>query len=431
MWKSFLAMMLLAAASIVQAITLEIHEKEMRTYKVGETVTFTVTAYESAGKKLSAGKFRLFFRDSGGKNIKKYQDIDLSKGNPVTVTAKLDHPGFITLMPSACTMPDGSVVKWVRKRPEPFGGAAVEPEKIRAGSEKPADFDKFWADGIKQYEKVPVKVELTTDIKMKGYRCYRVTVDFPDKSGSVNGFLAVPDAPGKYPAVVTVPGAGEGVIGAHVAFSPKYKHIKLAMNVHPFKSATTLEEQKKLYADYNKTFAPSAYYYSNAEDRNKYIFRNVWLAINRSISCVTELKEFDGKNLAVTGGSQGGASALALGYLNKNITCVVANIPAFCDHHAWKNGRLEGWPKMHTFLKGKADSESIYFDGVHFASGITAPTLIGVGYVDVTCPPATVFAAYNNLKCPKKIVRMYRTGHDLTDEMRKTAFEFLNKEMSR
>ena len=146
---------------------------------------------------------------------------------------------------------------------------------------------------------------------------------------------------------------------------------------------------------------------------------------------MTELKEFDGKNLAVTGGSQGGASALALGYLNKNITCVVANVPALCDHHAWKNGRLEGWPKMHTFLTGKADSESIYFDGVHFASGITAPTLIGVGYVDVTCPPATVFAAYNNLKCPKQLVRMYRTGHDLTDEMRKTAFEFLNKEMSR
>jgi cephalosporin-C deacetylase len=36
-----------------------------------------------------------------------------------------------------------------------------------------------------------------------------------------------------------------------------------------------------------------------------------------------------------------------------------------------------------------------YIDGVNFARYETAPTLFSVGLMDVTCPPSTVFAAYN------------------------------------
>ena len=36
-----------------------------------------------------------------------------------------------------------------------------------------------------------------------------------------------------------------------------------------------------------------------------------------------------------------------------------------------------------------------YFDGVHFATRATAPTLFSVGLMDPICPPSTVFAAYH------------------------------------
>lgn len=434
MLKFFLSSAMLSAAVITQAITLEIVESEMRSYKVGEKVTFTLTAKDDSGEKLSAGKFRLYFRDSGGKNYQKPLAVDLSKTNPLTVTTQLDHPGFIFLTPSKLTTPDGKQLQWKRKTPEPFGGAAVEPEKIRTGGEKPADFDQFWSDGLKSYENVPVEVTPAPEIKRKGYKCYHVKVSFPDGSGQVYGFLAIPQKPGKYPAVVSVPGAGPGTPGLYVAFAPqKIKTIILTMNVHPFKAARNMPEQRKLYNDYVKQFDDGGYAHSNVEDRNKYFFRNVWLAISRAIDHTATLPEFDGKNFAATGGSQGGATALAMAYLNKNITCVAANIPAMCDHHAWKAGRLESWPKIRTKLKGKGKSDDTiaYFDAAFFASSIKVPVFIGLGYVDVTTPPATVYAAYNNLPGPKEIMPLYGIGHAGTAELFKKANAFLSREMNK
>ncbi len=36
-----------------------------------------------------------------------------------------------------------------------------------------------------------------------------------------------------------------------------------------------------------------------------------------------------------------------------------------------------------------------YFDGVHLGARATAPALFSVALMDMTCPPSTVFAAYN------------------------------------
>ena len=429
MLKSFLSLIILFAVAVTQAVVLEIAESEMRSYKAGEKVTFTVTAKDRQGQKLTAGKFNLMFRDSGRNILRKSLPVDLSKNNPLTVTAELDHPGFIFIQPTTLIMPDGSKKGWVRKTPEPYGGAAVEPEKIRAATEKPADFDQFWSDGTASYRNVPVEVVPAPEIKQKNYKCFKVTVKFPDQSGAVYGFLAIPLKPGKYPAVVSVPGAGPGAVMPYSSFAPDCPVIRLAMNVHPFPAAATMDEQRKLYKEYNSQFAPLGYWDLNAENRDKYFYRNVWLAINRAVDHVASLEEFNGKNMAVTGGSQGGGTALVLAYLNKNITCAVANAPAFCDLKAWKAGRQSGWPKLHDKLNGKADNVAPYFDNVNFALGIRVPVLISVGYVDPTCPPASIYAAYNNLPGVKEIVHMYRTGHSSTPEMRKKAIEFLNKYM--
>ena len=65
-----------------------------------------------------------------------------------------------------------------------------------------------------------------------------------------------------------------------------------------------------------------------------------------------------------------------------------------------------------------------YFDCVNFASGITVPTYIGVGFVDTTCPPAGVYAMYNALAGKKKIYDMHRLGHKIPPEMNKLASDF-------
>jgi cephalosporin-C deacetylase-like acetyl esterase len=77
-----------------------------------------------------------------------------------------------------------------------LGAAAVEPEKIQPGAPVPADFEKFWQDGIKMWEKAEVVTtpapEFDKNAKFKNFKNYRIKVTFPDKSGAIDGFLSIP-----------------------------------------------------------------------------------------------------------------------------------------------------------------------------------------------------------------------------------------------
>jgi cephalosporin-C deacetylase len=44
-----------------------------------------------------------------------------------------------------------------------------------------------------------------------------------------------------------------------------------------------------------------------------------------------------------------------------------------------------------------------YFDGMNFAVRAKAPALFSVALMDKTCPPSTVYAAYNHYAGPKEI----------------------------
>ena len=51
-----------------------------------------------------------------------------------------------------------------------------------------------------------------------------------------------------------------------------------------------------------------------------------------------------------------------------------------------------------------------YFDGINFAARGRGAALFSVGLMDETCPPSTVFAAYNHYGGPKEI-RVWRYNH--------------------
>jgi cephalosporin-C deacetylase-like acetyl esterase len=50
----------------------------------------------------------------------------------------------------------------------------------------------------------------------------------------------------------------------------------------------------------------------------------------------------------------------------------------------------------------------------HFAARAKAPGFFTVGFIDTTCPPTTVYAAYNALSTPKEIFPEVASGHTVT-----------------
>lgn len=426
--KKFLLLLSAICSISAMADYLDIAPTELRHYKVNEKVTFKVAAYDSKGKLLNSGKFELAVKDSGKNKIMKNIVVDLSKQNDFTFVTSLARPGFILVSASSLKLDDGKTVKWANKPYRPLGGAAVEPEKIQSAAPRPADFDKFWADGLEEFKQAKVTV---TPIKIKraGYDVSRIKVQFPGDRGAIDGFISIPqDRSRKYPAQIGVPGAGAGVVSVVPYYRGKAPAIEVWMNVHKFPTAGNSKEQKARFEKYNASVPEKHYRFANINDRDKYFFRDVWLALSKAVDYVAELKEFDGKNFASIGSSQGGGTALAVAYLNKKISCVVANVPAFCDHSGWQAKRSNGWPNAHTAMKGKGDAVMPYFDGVNFASGITVPALICVGHVDTTCPPAGVYAMYNQLAGKKSMYDMHRLGHAVPAEFKKLIVNFYKAE---
>ena len=52
-----------------------------------------------------------------------------------------------------------------------------------------------------------------------------------------------------------------------------------------------------------------------------------------------------------------------------------------------------------------------YFDPVHFARRITCPVMVTVGFVDNTCFPSGIYAAYNQLAGEKTVLNCLESGH--------------------
>ncbi|OQW95092.1 MAG: acetylxylan esterase, partial [Verrucomicrobia bacterium A1] len=101
-------------------------------------------------------------------------------------------------------------------------------------------------------------------------------------------------------------------------------------------------------------------------------------------------------------------------------------VPAGCDHTGFKVGRINGWPKF--IATGEDPPPNVveavrYFDAVNFAARAKAPGIVTVGFIDTTCPPTGVYAAYNALSGRKQIFDDIPTGHANSPEAMKAMRE--------
>jgi cephalosporin-C deacetylase len=123
--------------------------------------------------------------------------------------------------------------------------------------------------------------------------------------------------------------------------------------------------------------------------------------------------------VAVTGGSQGGALALAAAALNPDVVRVChADVPFLCDiQRAITLAPQAPYTEIPEFLAQNitliepALNTLRYVDCALLARRITAATLMSVGLMDDVCPPSTVFAAYNEISSAKEIAVFPYSGH--------------------
>jgi cephalosporin-C deacetylase len=127
----------------------------------------------------------------------------------------------------------------------------------------------------------------------------------------------------------------------------------------------------------------------------------------------------DPDRVVVAGISQGGGLALAVAGLRDDIGAACVDVPFLChwrraieitDQHPYHE--LTRYLAVHRDGADAALRTTDYVDGVHFARRATAPALFSVALRDETCPPSTVFAAYNAYAGPKDIRVWPFNGHE-------------------
>jgi cephalosporin-C deacetylase len=155
-------------------------------------------------------------------------------------------------------------------------------------------------------------------------------------------------------------------------------------------------------------------------DRKQYYFRRVFTDAVRAVDAARTLPGVDAAKTLVAGGSQGGGIALAAAGLVGDLAGAMIDVPFMCHYEralavtdSDPFGEIRRFFAVHRTRTEAVFDTLSYFDGVNLAKRASAPALFSVGLMDETCPPSTVFAAYNAYGgAPKEIVVYPFNGHE-------------------
>lgn len=307
-------------------------------------------------------------------------------------------------------------------------------DKIKPYTQEPQDFRSFWQKNVEELKQVPMSYtkELYKDYCTDKIDCYLVKLQIDQMGHSMYGFLFYPKnaQPGKHPVVLCPPGAGIKTIKDPMRnkYYAENGFVRFEVEIHgldPRISSETFGEISRTFNDRN-----GGYLANGLENKDIYYMKHVYVGLVRCIDFLTSLPEWDGKNVAVQGGSQGGALAIIAAGLDSRVTQCVANHPALSDMAGYAaKGGTGGYPhfcRQPQILSNKDCLNTLaYFDVVNFARYVKAPTYLTWGYNDVTCPPTTSYAVWNTLKCTKESLLTPINEHWTTTETNRGQMEWI------
>ncbi len=354
--------------------------------------------------------------------------VRLKGGKAEIALGTMDKPGF-----RDCEMSinlDGRTYKHHSK-------VGFSVEEIVPYTQMPGDFREFWQKALEEQAKCPMNPEVNyvEEYSSDQVDCYLVKLQCYKPGRFVYGYLTKPKKEGKYPVVVSPPGAGVKYMDpTKTLFYAEADMIRFDMEIHgidPSLDATTYGDISRAFGSHHE----NGYLANGIYDRDAYYMKKVYLGCVRAVDYLCSLPEWDGKNVIAQGGSQGGALALVVTALDPRVTACVANHPALSDMAAYaEEGRTGGYPHFGRKYQGVELTSQViktlaYYDVVNFARLIRVPVFMTWGYNDNVCPATTSYAVYNVLTSPKEALITPVNEHWVSTETRYKQLDWIKREL--
>lgn len=366
-----------------------------REYALGEQAQLRIEAYEGGIPK--NGTY-VYYRVGNEMFLpSEYDSIPFSNGSAIIDLGTMTKPGFRAA--------DVYFISSEGKKIKDLVKVAFAPENIETYATMPKDFTRFWDNTLKQMNKIPMDAEITVlpERSTDKVEISLVKLTIGKNGRCMYGYLAKPKDGKKHPVLFNPPGAGTHRITSYTQYAEEWGYISFTTEIH----GNNPEQNDSLFSIMRNR--NSAYNTMGIDSEETFYYRDVYAGCSRCIDFLCSLPEWDGKNVHVTGGSQGGALSIITTALNKKVTAVAAFYPALCDLSGFANNRAGGWPKYFSNsnqAKKLSPDDNIkkvlnYYDVVNFARTLTQPGFYSWGWNDDTCSPTSLHAMYREIKAPK------------------------------
>ncbi len=293
--------------------------------------------------------------------------------------------------------------------------------------EEPADFDAFWANTLADARSHPIGAQF------EPIDAGLATIDVSDVTFAgfggqpIKGWFLTPRdvaaspfvRDGRLPCVVEYIGYGGGR-GRPLDWlmAPSAGHAHLVMDVRGQGSTWRAGDTPDPDGG-SATGQFPGYATRGIADPETYYYRRLITDAVRAVEAARAHPLVDPARIVVNGGSQGGGLALATAGLVPDLLLTLADVPFMCH---WRRAMeiTDGDPyheivrycKVHRDQTERVFRTLSYCDGLNFAARAASRALFAVALMDVTCPPSTVFGAYNHYAGPKEIEVYPFNGHE-------------------
>jgi cephalosporin-C deacetylase len=295
----------------------------------------------------------------------------------------------------------------------------AELRRYRPEVAEPADFDEFWAAELAaalEHDREPEFTPADTLVRHADV----ADVTFPGYAGEpVRAWLLVPHR-GDPKAAMIVEFVGYGG-GRGDPFDwlnwTAAGHPHLVMDCRGqgggWRSADTPDS-----GDDGAPSSPGFLTRGIASPRTHYYTR-LFIDAARAVDAARRHPAAAGRPVVTTGGSQGGALAIAAAHLARDVAAAMPDVP-FLAHprralevtDSRPYSELAEYCKIHFERIDRVFTTLSYVDVVNHAKRTRCPALFSAGLADTITPPSTVFAAFNHYAGPKDIAVYPYSGHE-------------------